>query len=391
MERDASFWEIFKNLNSHEDWESYISYTKLRNDLDEGTRSQLVEAYSFLRNEFQSYFLKNARNDHVVYQEITGKKDKTVLWLHAVLQDFKKTTTSNYNILLSYLKTSKYIKNLGIPFLEIGNALKSAGFEVVFEPGNGKGPDIKFTNSHTGEICYAEISLVEESAKRKESTDIYNALLNIFQFSLPRTLFACEILNTCDKDKIAELLQKIQDIKNQAIEENRIIELTREETEGILKVLIGPFNQQIAFQHECDSKNMINGDLRSLPLDFNESPRIRNNKLKEKARQLSTEFSGVIFLKVSPLYFIARHPIIIIEDLQTKLAEYPHVLGVVIYSKVGNTIGEECFTYKLSSYSKYETILDETYSVLFIFNHKCTKQITLNTLGMLNDSFSKFV
>ena len=122
----------------------------------------------------------------------------------------------------------------------------------------------------------------------------------------------------------------------------------------------------------------------SLPLDFDYTDRLINNKLKRKVRQIPKDSIGLIYIQINIFYFFAIDIPKIIRYFSNQLTKYPNILGIVIYSKVTNDITNDKYYFDGLSFYGTKKVFDNIQkNILFIFNEECDLVITPKSFNMI--------
>ncbi len=377
-------FEIFKTVKDRSNWDKHIEYIKRSDEVTEEQRKKLITTYQILKNELGKGFLKNTidlRLGHTITNYVLMRGDEAyswIIWLAENLEYFKKRDC-NYNELISKLKSIKDCDSEGIPFLEIAESYRKVGFEVVFEPlkkrSNQKTPDLKIVNPTNNETFYVEISRLNESEDRLDKRKIYYTIFDKF-LSPPILPFGGKILKKFEDKELSEVIKKIDYVKKQVQNQSDFSVFSNESIEFAL----APDNKEKKVKEWCEQKKYDYGNIISLHHNFDETNRIRGNKIPKKAPQIPINHFGLIYITVHPLYFYAKNPFEAIYDFENKLNEFQNVLGLVVYSKIGDKSDDTVYFDKLHFFSSRTVFKTLRKDILFVFNNKCEIKIFPDTL-----------
>lgn len=371
-------------------WAYHIRLAE-RADLPNERKNALLQSLSFFRQELGEHFLKNSHPYHPIYSKITGKHYDDLILAGRLMQHFK-SIDCNYDVLLKKIRSYKDCEREGIPFLEVAGAYQAAGLGVKFireEPPKAT-PDLELINKETGEKIYIEISKLEERDDRVEKNTFYERVHDPIAFGHPMVPHGGKFLRLPSAEEETMIMREIQSAKGTCAREQTLISI-----ENDLAVF--------GFSHSEMQKDLIAWleekkcsflSIYGPPLDFDETPRISGNKLKKKAAQLPADHPGLIYIPVSPLYFAIREvaDAELIAEFKRKLNQLPHVLGAVIYAKVGT--GSENINgavYRDLNCHRVRVFDDGTrLDMLFVLNDKCSIPVSPNTLSKVYQTINIF-
>jgi hypothetical protein len=384
--------EIFKETVDYSNWDKYIEYIKRNPELEEAKRAILAEIYTFLKAELGKDYIGKCYTDgkNLVNHWLTSKGFyySELNWLYDSLAYFKNTNC-NYIKLLGHLISNKKCNLEGIPFLIAGDSLRKAGFNVVFEPevDHVKKPDLKIINPLNGEIVYGEISKLNESDPREKSGLTYNMMMHVFMHTGPTIPFAGKIERAGTRDELEKVHKYIFSKKQKAWEEKIFIKIGLDETDGIAECAVAhPDKESEIKEWEKNGKYSGIGQIRGLALDFDETPRIIQKILKE-APQIPPDYPGIIYIPLTPLYFMYCFDLTSATDkIRQTLSKYLNILGVCLYSHLGNQ--SEPMGFIEHDFFQRKMVHGNTQQdFLFVLNKNCNLKVYPDTLMKLYSSF----
>src|SRR6185503_1944952 len=308
-------------------------------DITEQLRKEWIGALLFLEHELGGDFFKNCGLTHPLFFAVNNTSHGG-LWAMETLIDLSKTleklkaSTTTYPKLLKKLRSSNRCQAEGMPFIQIAAMYLQAGLEIHFveEAKLQKTADIEVRNPATGEKFYIEVSKLNNSEITEESGRSYAEFRKQFPV-LYDTWHSCYQMRNFKGEEIKEVVQTILIKREDMLSEDKVLYYK----DNNIKLIIAPFSKKGEFDQLCNSKNMRNG-VHGIPLAFDETQRISNNKLPQKCQQIPTGYSGIIYVPVNQIYLWVVNPNKAIMDYQKQLKRYPNILGVVMY---GDTLNPE--------------------------------------------------
>ncbi len=379
-------FSIFKKLEDNLSWHKHKEFASLTSNISEEKRIQLISAIEFLEVELGKSFLKKIERNHPILNKLTNKCP----WQYDDLINFANTLTklksidSNYQKLLLKINGLSSSNSEAIPFLEVADSFLNMGCHIKFleEEQNKRTPDIEII-SPEGEIFYAEISEITDSEKNKGAKDNFRIISNHLHFNCANFIHWGTQFKYIPDDVMPNILGEITKANQEAAGhpnniisvKNEYIELKFEnsEKESQLKKWVNENNLRLGFQS---------------PVNYNETPRIvKNNKIKEKARQIPADSSGIIYFPTQPHYFFQINLEETIRSFNNKMKDFPNLIGIVVYSKfldpresVNERIGNHLFGIKMLN-----EVLARNF--LFIKNENFNHQISSKTMDIIYQSF----
>ncbi len=298
-----------------------------------------------------------------------------------------KNQDSNYDDLISKLKSRDKSKAEGMPLLEISRMMLESGFMVKVEPKihNIKKPDLEISNTVNGEILYGELTVLNDSEDRNRKRDDYFFLFEKIELAEPHIHYACRQKKFIDKANREPLFKFIQSCRQQVVNTNSFAIFKNEfiqvgfATESEVHHLKAWIEQDALSEQDALAFDKVTG----LALDQNETKRIVNNKIREKAKQIPEGSNGLIFIRVNPVFFMVNMEIDLIPRAHQELIKYPNVIGMVVYSFIGLLQETGVFPFKSAFLSvKQVTQLSSRYT-LFILNEGVELKVSEETLKKL--------
>ncbi len=334
-------FDIWKEVADHTNWNKYIEYFRREPNFSIERSKDLETFYLFLKKELGKEFLskpyKDGRDLVNSWLWSQGARYSELKWLYHSLKHFKEEEC-NYVKLIGKLRSVDKCNSEGIPFIIVGDSLRKAGFNVVFEPKTDyrSNPDLKITNSEKGEILYGEISQQEESNKIGLIKETYHFLFKYFHYQAPFVRFSAKIHNYASGEELVKLGKQILFMKQKAAKEESLIIIQKEETNGIIEFAIAHEkrlkdleNLQITKRYKLDT---VEGQ--GFSLDY--SSRVLS-KVKDKIKQHATFVPLIIYIPLDQLYFMMGLWDIdsLVKDIKRTLEPFSNVFGVCLFVHTG--------------------------------------------------------
>lgn len=376
---------IFKSERDHFKWSKQKEYLTHLETIDEETRFKAIEAISFLEKEFGKQFLKITTVNHPVRLMISNKAPfqiKDLIAFTNTLQILKKQD-NNYNRLLLKLLSQKEAKTEGISLVNVARLFSKEEFIISFleEVKNHPTPDLKISNLNNKDIFYIEITKLNTSDNNNQISNNYNFFHKQFHEIQPLFPFYGHQLKSIDKDEYIEIADIIANAKKRVKEENQIIYYA----DHRFNFLLAPSSDDNDFNEVCNRNNIRPIHFDSLPINLDETSRI-NNKI-DKAYQIPKDKNGLLFIAISPLYFMTTELSVAIERLESNISKHKNLLGIILFSEI--VAAKESKVIKISNHIfARKTIENLCRESLFIFNKSCDINLSKETIEKIYKALS---
>jgi len=333
IKKSVKYYSMEKGINTL--WDDYLTYIQNMDEVSSELKVEVKEAYAFLRSEFGEKFLLSDIRGHAVaakiFQRAPWQLEDLVSFVN-VLKELRDMD-SNYSSLLSKLRPRDRSRSEGVPIVELARMILLAGLRIKIEPEVQfrKKPDLEISNPFNGESIYGELSILDESDERKGKSDIHFVLFRMIETTPPYLHYSCKLNAKFGSEKFQEMEEFVNKCKEEVIN-NKSFQIF-ENSYFIVGLAV---EERLDDLKEWIESNQLNLDeISGLELDYDDSKRIVNNKIDEKARQLPDSHNGLIFIRVKPLFFFSDGVNNVLPLAQMKLGRYPHVVGLIIYSTIG--------------------------------------------------------
>jgi hypothetical protein len=376
---------IFINERDHFKWGKQKEYISHLDTIDENTKNKAINALSFLELEFGAQFLKTTSVNHPIRQMISNKtayQIKDLIEFTDTLQILKKED-NNYNRLIQKLLSQKEAKTEGISLVNVARMLLKEGLIISFidEIKNSKSPDVKVVNPNNKDIFYIEITKLNYSDNQNEISDNYNFFHKQFNDIQPLFSFYGKQLKSIDKEEYPKISKIIADAKKKVKENNQIINYS----DHRFYFLLAPPDLDKDFNEICERNNIQSIHFDGLPIDVDETSRI-NNKIG-KANQIPVDQNGLLFIAISPIYFLTTDLIAAIERLEANIVKYKNLLGIILFSEI--VASKESAQVRMGNhYFSRKTIENLCRESLFIFNKGCNSKLSDETIEKIYKALS---
>lgn len=370
--------KIFINDRDHFKWSKQKEYISHLKTIDENTKIKAINALSFLELEFGAQFLKTTSINHPVRQMISNKtayQIKDLIEFGDTLKILKKED-SNYRRLIEKLVNKNDAQTEGISLVNVARMFLKEELKISFidEQKNARTPDVKVTNPNNKDVFYIEITKLNDSDNQKEISENYNFFHKHFNNIQPLFSFFGKQFKSVNKDEYPEISKIIEDAKKKVKENNQIIYYS----DHRFNFLLAPPSHDTDFNEICERNNIESIHFNGLPIDVDETSRI-NNKIG-KANQIPENQNGLLFISISPIYFLTTDLIAAIERLEANIAKYKNLLGIILFSEI--VAPKEPTQKKLGNnhFFSRKTIENLCRESLFILNNNCDIKLSEETL-----------
>lgn len=368
---------IYKSERDHFKWSNQKEYIINLETIDEKTRCYAIDAISFLEQEFGTHFLKTTTISHPVRFMISNKTPYQIKDLIEFTNTLKilKKEDNNYKRLIQKLISQKEAKTEGVSMANVARMFSKEGFTISFldEIKSRKTPDIKISNQNNIDVFYIEITKLNDSDYQNQIRDNNIFFHKQFNNIKPLLSFYGKQFEIIEKSDYLEITEIIANSKKRTIENNQITFYS----DNRFKFLIAPSSLERDFDEICRKNNLRTIHFEGLPIDVDETSRI-NNKIS-KANQIPENENGLLFIAISPLYFLMTEISEAIKRLETNIAKHKNLLGIILFSEIVadkeskiKRYGNHCFSRRT-----IENLCKET---LFIFNRNCDIKLTPETI-----------
>lgn len=316
-------------------WDKYIGLIQEDTSLSQDLKLKVKEAYSFLRLELGEQFLDKSVHGHGLNEKIFNRAPWQLEDLVSMVETLQllKHSSSNYHHLINKLKSRDKSRAEGIPMIELSKMILDAGLEVKIEPDvrSVKKPDLEIVNLDNGEKIYGELSVLNNSDERNKKASDHFFLFQIVELTPPYVHYSCKQRKTLNRQKDGYLSEFINECKRQVIRRESFQVFENE----FIEIAFAVESKLPDLKLWIEEKDLLLDQISGFELDFNESKRIVNNKIGEKAKQIPEDYNGIIFIRVNPLFFMSDGVEALIPLAQRELSKYSNIVGLIVYSFLG--------------------------------------------------------
>lgn len=382
-------FKISNNSENYNHWEFQKRYLSQIDGIDNQIRCDLINALDILKTEFGNSFLKRCSYNHPIKQKVTNWAKWQILEViqFANVLQFLKSSESNYEILIPKLLSERNSKIEGVPFVEIVHTYIKEHFSVWFleEEETSRTPDIKIKNPENGDVFYLEVTTLDYSKERRGQRKDYDFFHREFHHVSPQSSFCGRQILPLLEEDLTEIKMIIADAKNK-VKHNQQIVLYSDKR---FNFIIAPTTYDDEFEKICAYENIRINDIDGLPLKFNFVNQIRH-KIESKLTQLPPNSTGMIYINVSPIFFMVTDLLNAIPRIEASMSASKEITGIVIYSKIVDTrkdtlinFGEHIFARRILENYCYES--------LFVFNKSCQLTISEETIKKIFKTFFSYI
>jgi hypothetical protein len=249
----------------------------------------------------------------------------------------------------------------------------------------GKSPDIEIVNPDNNDRFFIEVSTVNSSDERNLISENYHFLHREFHFVPPIYLCTGRQKKEISREERAEIQKIISDVKKQVDQSNEIVPYSDERFEFWL----APFEMVEELDRICEQNGTRRNDVSGLPLNFDETDRLINNKIRIEAKQIPAESNGLIYFPVSPLFFMTADISDSIIRLQDYIVRFSNLVGIVLYSKVLDSQEEAFVEIEKHFFSRkmFSGVLCR--ELFFVYNYNCMMQLADETIQKIYSTFKR--
>lgn len=370
--------KIFINDRDHFKWIKQKEYISHLDTIDENTKIKAIDALSFLEIEFGAQFLKTASINHPIRQMISNKAPfqvKDLIEFTETLQILKKEN-NNYNRLIQKLLSKNNAQTEGISLVNVARMFLKEELIVSFidEIKNKRTPDVKINNPNNDDVFFIEITKLNNSDYQKEISDNYNFFHNQFNNVQPLLSFFGKQFQLVDKKEYPEISKIIAEAKKKVNENNQIIY----HSDRRFKFMLAPPSYDNDFNEICERNNIQSISFNGLPIEVDETSRI-NNKIV-KASQIPEGENGLLFIAISPIYFLTTDIITAAKRLEANIAKHKNLLGIILFSEIVAPKVPTQIKLGNNHFFSRKTIENLCRESLFILNNNCDIKLSEETL-----------
>jgi len=332
LEADLALrFSIFNN-NNRFDWEHHLRYAREQTLYPPDLTERYVRALTQLRQLLEDSFLRQARYTLPLANMILdpGPWQIQLLCEYADLLLYLSVHDPGYPLLRQKLFSPVEARQQAMYFLHIGRLLRSAGLDVRFpaEINNQKNPDIKIIDPDAGQVINGEVSQLGKSQDHQDSERNYYQLHRVLDNHLTNPLYSAVQLQLMTKEYLANLGPLLTALQQQVEDTNT----PGDYADLSFTIKLFPLSQQAALYDWMNAADRRKG-LVGLPLSYDETRRISNYKIAQKAKQLLPDNPGILFFPVSPLHFWGQRVTETTVTLQSRMQKLPQVFGAYLFAE----------------------------------------------------------
>jgi hypothetical protein len=336
----------------------------------------VIAAYSFLRKEFGERFLNQPVRGHGFNEKLFNRAPWQLEELVSIVATMKrlKDQDSNYDHLISKLKSRDKSRAEGLPILEISRMILESGFLIKIEPDihSHKKPDLEIINPVNGDILYGELTVLNDSDDRNRKREDFDFLFESIEMVGPPIHYACRQKKFIDQSNRDSLFKFIQDCKKKVNAANSF-EIFENE---FFEVGFAAESKVQQLQDWIEKEELTLDKVLGLEFNYNESKRIVNNKIREKAGQIPEGSNGVLFIRINPMFFMEHWELDLIPRAHRELRKYPNVIGMVVYSLIGVHQETGIFPYQSAFLSVKQVTQLSSRFTLYVINETADLKVS---------------
>ncbi len=330
-----AIWEVFKSPQDRFSWSKHIEYARKAPDLSVTLRNQFAKAIAFLQGELGDNFLAVSRRSNrnhpfirLMLEKSRWRAMQTIRIVRTLRKLKKNEALCNYRKLKIKFQSMHDCNTEALPFIDIAAMLQQAGFDISFldELQGQTNPDILARYPGSQHEIYIEVSKLGESLERDLSAENYKELYAAFNYEKYTLPYSFKQLMPIGNVEMPAVLEKIRNTLEQAVLQKAFLHYTDDK----IRVGVAHADSYEKLMNWIETNDYRKGPL-GLDLNFDETSRIANYKIKEEASQIPAASSGVIYIPVNTLYFWKFDMEDAAHLFQHKMKEFPNLLGIVLY------------------------------------------------------------
>lgn len=389
-----NYFKVFQNPHDHDNWSKQQEYALIREDIDSATQKEFAEALMTLEDILGKHFLKSSHPHNPVRLMVMEKtlfRVPEIIEFAATLKAIKEVDF-DLNELLELLGSTTKARREGVPFVEIAYAYVQQGFKVSFPVPPSKigssiseiSPDIKIFNPETSETFFIEVTTLNDSKARLEEKDNNYFFNSQFHYIPPQHSFVGKQHIPIAKEDYPEISEIIAGAKQEVAEIGKPVQYS----DSRFNFILVPKQHENELKELCEKYNLRLNTIDGLPINLDVTKKIIR-KIGEKARQLPAESNGLIYIPITPLYFMLVDTEDIIKTITKHLSNsrFNKILGIVIYSKIVNNDKEESVEYFGRHIFRTMTMMNLCTQSLYIHNNDAEIYVSPETIEKIKRTF----
>lgn len=214
----------------------------------------------------------------------------------------RNNDSAGFSELLKLLNSTKQCKQEGLPFLGIIYSLQNVGFNVklVLKSSHKKTSDLEVLNPDNNERFYIEVSKLENRDENINKSNNFRDLFNALVLTPPLMPYSCKQLQIIPENKIKGLQNKIKYLKTEAFSKETFC-LFEDQDKYISLALSHP-SKEYELDEWCHKYHRNKNECQGLYLNYDETYRLSNNKIKSKVKQIPPDSIGILYFPIDPLF-----------------------------------------------------------------------------------------
>lgn len=369
------------------DWNDHASRVKYIEGLTDYEKVKAEDALVFLGKRLGDGFLRHPddQNNQVSGHPLSWLLINVVPWTRRYLirlADNVRTVDGAENLkkLLADLKDADLFEHNSL-VLDCAAKLSREGFEACFEPtrtvgNNEKQPDVRVTNSTTGEVVFLEIATTCVSSQERRSREDSSALSLRLMRADAGLRWCGRLRKSLAPQHWDEVLKKVESALRSAGLENRFATVVEE---GVIELAICPEEQSAVLEAWAAEHGMQPGTVMGPPIPANHVERLRK-KIANEQEQLPLNAANALLIQNTDIFFFTKDIRALISALEEDVYRYPHLAMVIIQ---GINIGGEAPEVIQKGEHRYSrrAVDDMCEQSLLLVNRFCSTKLSIHTLS----------
>jgi hypothetical protein len=325
---------VFDRPGSHWNWENLIQYARQRTGLHPGQAHYWADALEFIRSQLGDGFLRAMKVSHPLSNLIINFSpwhiERTIQYAD-ILRDLRQHDPG-YPAFLKKLSSPVDAKNEMMDFLRIAEILRAPGLLVRFpkpKP-NQKNPDLQIVDPDSDQVVFGEVSRLDDSGARAAQKESYDELAPIIHGYLRNPLYSARqtaVPPAGYSDTLPLVLHRLQqEAENQRGHAHH--------KDDFLEIDVFPLDDQAMLDSWLDDHKDRRKGFNGISLNFNDTHRISDRKIKTEADHFSPSQLGLIVIPVTIFNFMHQGALECTRVIKYRLATYPNIVGVYLYTEI---------------------------------------------------------
>ena len=369
------------------DWNDQASRVKHIEGLTDYEKTHAKDALIFLGQKLGDGFLRpsadqdNRGYGHPLMSYLINYVPWTRRFLIQLAEDIRTVEgAGGLKKLLSDLKDGElYAHNYLV--LHCAAKLTREGFDACFEPTRPKGndekqPDIRVTNTSTGEVVFLEIAVTCSSLQERKAEEDFSALTWKLMQANAGLRWCGRLRKSLAQPHLEEVLRKVDAALKSASVERRFSTVVEE---NVIELAVCPEEQCEVLESWAVEHGLQPGQVSGPPIPSNHVTRLKSKISREQA-QLPADAANTLLIKNTKVFLFTRDIRALISELEEEIYKYRHLAMVIIQGSNLGGLPPEVIQEGQHRYTR-RAVGDMCEQSLLLVNRFCSTRLSINTLS----------